>query len=61
MFVGAIVDKPSWDFTRPLGMPKDLKGLLHMLNAIVSPTTTDLCFMLWFYFLFCFAKETSKM
>ena len=39
MFVGVITSKPSRDFTRPLGMPRDLKGLLHMLNAIVSPTT----------------------
>jgi len=29
-----------------LGSPKSLKGLLHMLNAIVSPTKVDLCFML---------------
>jgi hypothetical protein len=46
MFVGIITGKPSRDFTRPLGMPRGLKGLLHMLNAIVSPTTVDLCFML---------------
>jgi hypothetical protein len=44
--VGIIVVKSSRDFTRPLGMPKGLKGLLHMLNAIVSPMTVDLCFML---------------
>ena len=37
MFVGVIAGKPSQDFTRPLGMPRGLKGLLHMLNAIVSP------------------------
>jgi hypothetical protein len=46
MFVGITAAKPSRDFTRPLGMPRDLKGLLHMINAIVSPTTVDLCFML---------------
>jgi len=34
------------DFTRPLRSPRGLKGLLHMLNAIVFPTTADLCFML---------------
>jgi hypothetical protein len=47
--------KPSRDFTRPLGSPRSLKGLLHTLNAIVSPTKADLCFLLWFYFfiLFC--------
>jgi hypothetical protein len=38
MFVGIIPDKPSRDFTRPLGSPRGLKGLLHMLNAIVHPT-----------------------
>ena len=60
MFMGVIVDKPSRDFTRPLGMPKGLTGLLHTLNAIVSPTTTDLCFLLLFCFSFCFAKELVK-
>jgi len=30
----------------PLGSPRGLKGLLHMLNAIISPTKEDLCFML---------------
>jgi hypothetical protein len=42
--------KPSQDFTHPLGMPRGLNGLLHMLNAIVSPTTKDLCLLLSFYF-----------
>jgi hypothetical protein len=46
IFVGIISGKPSRDFTRPLGSPTGLKGLLHMLNAIVSPTTADLCFLL---------------
>jgi hypothetical protein len=32
--VGIIAGKPSRNFTRPLGMPRGLKGLLHMLNAI---------------------------
>jgi hypothetical protein len=27
--------KPSRDVTCPLGMPRGLKGLLHMINAIV--------------------------
>jgi hypothetical protein len=45
MFVGIIASKPSQDFTRPLGMPRGLKCLLHMLNAIVSPMTADLCFL----------------
>ncbi|GKB48638.1 hypothetical protein Tco_0899391 [Tanacetum coccineum] len=30
--------KPSRDFTHPLWPPSGLKGLLHMLNAIVIPT-----------------------
>jgi hypothetical protein len=46
MFVGIISGKPLRDFTRPLGSRRDLKGLLHTLNAIVSPTKEDLCFML---------------
>jgi len=33
MFVGIIPSKPSRDFTRPLGSPWGLKGLLHMLNV----------------------------
>jgi hypothetical protein len=43
---GIISSKPSRDFTRPVGSPRGLKGLLYMLNAIVSLTTTDLCLML---------------
>ena len=61
MFVGIIPVKPSRDFTRPLGMPRGLKGLLHMLNAIVSPTKEDLYFLLSFYFSFCFAKGLAKV
>jgi hypothetical protein len=38
MFVGINSGKPLRDFTRPLGSPKGLKGLLHTLNAIVHPT-----------------------
>jgi hypothetical protein len=54
MFVGIIPSKPTRDFIRPLRSPKGLKGLLHMLNAVVSPTKEDLCFMLSFlFFLFC--------
>ncbi|GKB74259.1 hypothetical protein Tco_0935671 [Tanacetum coccineum] len=34
----SIKEKPSRDFTRPLGPPSGLKGLLHMLNASVIPT-----------------------
>jgi hypothetical protein len=60
MFVGIIPSKPSRNFIRPLGSPKGLKGLLNTLNAIVSPTKEDLCFMLSFYVLFCFAKGLAK-
>jgi hypothetical protein len=41
MFVGIILDKPSQDFTRPLGSPRVLEGLLHTLNAIVFPATKE--------------------
>ena len=56
MFMGVIAGKPSRDFTHPLGMPRGLKGLLYMLNAIVSPTIADLCFLLSF----CFVKGLVK-
>jgi hypothetical protein len=58
--VGIIAGKPSRDFTHPLGMPIGLKGLLHMLNAIVSPTKADLCFVFLLCFHFCFAKGLVK-
>jgi hypothetical protein len=58
--VGVIPEKPSRDFTCPLGMPRGLKGLLHTLNAIVSPTKVDLCFLFSLYFHFCFAKGLAK-
>jgi hypothetical protein len=45
MFVGVIANKPSRDFTCPLGIPMGLKGLLHMLNAIVFLTKADICFL----------------
>ncbi|GJY78607.1 hypothetical protein Tco_0484408 [Tanacetum coccineum] len=35
---GYVLWKPSRDFTRPLGPPSGLKGLLHTLNATVIPT-----------------------
>jgi hypothetical protein len=44
MFVGIITGKPSRDFTRPLGSPRGLKGLLHTLNAIVHPTKEGFIF-----------------
>ena len=40
-FVGIFTWKPLRDLTRPLGSPRGLKGLLHMLNAIVIPTTVS--------------------
>jgi hypothetical protein len=60
MFVGVIVGKPSRDFIRPLGMIRVLKGLLHTLNATISPTTADLCFLFLMCFSFCFAKRLAK-
>jgi hypothetical protein len=59
--VGIIPVKPSRYFTHLLGMLRGLKGLLHMLNAIICPTTEDLCLLLSFYFLFCFAKRLAKV
>jgi hypothetical protein len=41
MFVGIIHGKPSRDFTRSLGSPRSLKGLLHTLKAIVFTTTEE--------------------
>ncbi|GKC29733.1 hypothetical protein Tco_1037027, partial [Tanacetum coccineum] len=35
---GYVLWKSSQDFTRPLGPPSGLKGLLHTLNATVIPT-----------------------
>jgi hypothetical protein len=53
MFVGINSGKPSRDFTRPLGSPRDLKGLLHTLNAIVHPTKEGFI-LLFFSFISCF-------
>jgi hypothetical protein len=54
MFVGVISGKPSRDFIA------GCHCLFHTLNAIVSPTTVDLCFLLSFYFSFCFVKGLAK-
>ena len=56
MLVVIIDGKLLRDFTHPLRMHRGLKGLFHMLNAIISPTTVDLCFMLSF----CSAKGLAK-
>jgi hypothetical protein len=62
MFVGIILGKLSRDFTRPLGSHMGLKGLLHTLNAIVSPMKNDLCFILSFHFIFfCFVKGIANV
>jgi hypothetical protein len=58
--VGIIVGKPSRDFTCPLGMPRGLKDLLHMLNAIISLMKADLCFLFLLCFHFCFAEGLAK-
>jgi hypothetical protein len=65
MFVGIILVKPSRDFICPLRMPKGLKGLLHMLNAIVFFHERGLAnhlfmLLLSFYFSFCFVKGLAK-
>jgi hypothetical protein len=60
MFVGIIPNKPSRDFTRPLWSPMGLKGLLHMLNAIIHPTKRMSYLVVFqFYFLFCIVKELA--
>ncbi|GKF67017.1 hypothetical protein Tco_0193534 [Tanacetum coccineum] len=38
---GYVLWKPSRDFTRPLGPPSGLKGLLHTLNATVIPAKSN--------------------
>jgi hypothetical protein len=53
MFVGINSGKPSRDFTRLLGSPRGLKGLLHTLNAIVHPTKKGFI-LLFFSFISCF-------
>jgi hypothetical protein len=53
MFVRIISGKPLRDFTRPLGNPRGLKGLLHTLNAIVYPRK-DGFILLFFSFISCF-------
>jgi hypothetical protein len=58
--VGIITGKPSRDFTHPLKVLRGLKGLLHMLNAIISPTKADLCFLFLLCFHFWFAKGLAK-
>ena len=58
--MSVIPGKPSRDLIRPLGMPRGLKGLLHMLNAIISPTKADLYFLFLLCFDFCFAKGLAK-
>jgi hypothetical protein len=60
MFVGIIASKPSRNFIRPLGMPRGLNDLLHMLNAIVFPTTTGLCFLYLVCFSFYFGNGLAK-
>jgi hypothetical protein len=57
MFVGIIPVKLSRDFTRPLEMPRSLKGLLHMLNAIVFPTKEDLCYCFQVIFSFVLLRD----
>jgi hypothetical protein len=55
MFMDIIAGKSSRDFTRPLGMPRGLKDLLHTLNTIVHPTQEGfiLLFSNLFYVIYC--------
>ena len=55
MFMGIIHVKPLRDYTRHLGVPRGLKGLLHSLNAIVHPTKEGfiLLFSNLFSILYC--------
>jgi hypothetical protein len=53
MFVCIIFGKPSQNFTCPLGSSIGLKGLLHMLNAIVHPTKEGFI-LLFLSFISCF-------
>ena len=48
--------KPSRDFTRPLGPPRGLKGLLHTLNATVMPTKVSFRILRVFCSLVCFCR-----
>jgi hypothetical protein len=60
MFVDIILVKLSRDFTRPLGISRGLKDLLHVLNAIVSPMKEDLCYCfhsILFYFCFVLLRD----
>jgi hypothetical protein len=60
--VGVIPEKPTRDFTRPLGMPSGLKGLLHTPNAIVSPTKADLCFSFFVcVFIFVLLRDSQNV
>ena len=54
-FLNCLHFKPSRDFTRLLGTPSGLKGLLHMLNATVIPTKVSQVFIFIFLFqVLCF-------
>jgi hypothetical protein len=58
MFEGSIPKKPSRDFTCPLGTPRGLKSLLHMLNnATVLPRKWTYVYSI---FSFGFAKGLAK-
>jgi hypothetical protein len=63
MFVGSIFLNPHETSLVLLGMPKGLKGLLHMLNAIMFTTTMEIeCFALSFFlFLVLYCYGISNM
>jgi hypothetical protein len=52
MFVGIIHEKPSRDFTRPLGNPYRFKKLVAYAKCNRSTTKADL-WLIVFFILFC--------
>jgi hypothetical protein len=59
MFVGIIPEKPSRDFTRPLGNSYRFKRLVAYAQCNRFSHESGLMFL--FCFSFCFAKGLAKM
>jgi hypothetical protein len=57
MFVGIIPEKPSQDFTCPLGNSKRFKRLVAYAQCSRSPTKVDLCFCFICVFFFFLLRE----
>ena len=60
MFVGIIPVKPPQNFTSPLGIPKGLKGLLHMLIQSSLPRKMIYVIAFIYFLFFCFANGLTK-